>query len=243
MMRFAKIFVALHILLLVAVTVTAQPNHTAVVEQVRQELVARGVDLSGPCGAFQITKRVAWQLRAEGAGTLFKDSGNNCDQRSVDIVAYPTGAIVDILIDGGGQNRATWELGAPVAANRWRAAVDPEDGAGASQAAAPGALNVDAFTSFDRDVRASLGRVEERLLAISNDLTALSELQAELESKVVTTRSLPAVTLPLQPESVPASVQPQLTDGNDSAIKSTLVFLLKYGLPVVAGVFGGTKIP
>ena len=84
------------------------------VAAVKAQLQARGVDLTGPCGAFAITKRVAWGLRATGAGLLSKPSGNNCDGFAVDIVAFPTGMIVDILGDAGNANTPLWNTGEPV---------------------------------------------------------------------------------------------------------------------------------
>ena len=93
---------------------------------VKAQLQARGVDLTGPCGAFAITKRVAWGLRATGAGLLSKPSGNNCDGFAVDIVAFPTGMIVDILGDAGNGNTPLWNTGEPVDAARYRPAVDPD---------------------------------------------------------------------------------------------------------------------
>jgi hypothetical protein len=77
-------------------------DHTYVVAEIRAALVARGVLLIGPCGAFEITKRVAWALREEGAGLLLKNGGNNCVGYAVDIIAYRDGTIVDILVNGGG---------------------------------------------------------------------------------------------------------------------------------------------
>ena len=96
------------------------------VAEVKARLQARGVDLTGPCGAFAITKRVAWGLRATGAGLLSKPSGNNCDGFAVDIVAFPTGMIVDILGDAGNGNTPLWNTGEPVDAARYRPAVDPD---------------------------------------------------------------------------------------------------------------------
>ena len=92
----------------------------------KAQLQARGVDLTGPCGAFAITKRVAWGLRATGAGLLSKPSGNNCDGFAVDIVAFPTGLIVDILGDAGNANTPLWNTGEPVDPARYRPAVDPD---------------------------------------------------------------------------------------------------------------------
>jgi hypothetical protein len=97
------------------------------VAAVKAQLQARGVDLTGACGAFAITKRVAWGLRATGAGLLSKPAGNNCDGFAVDIVAFPTGLIVDILGDAGNGNTPSWNTGEPVEATRYRPAIDPGD--------------------------------------------------------------------------------------------------------------------
>lgn len=101
--------------------------HPDVVATVKSDLQARGVDLSGPCGGFQITKRVAWILRAEGAGTLDKPTGNACLGRAVDIIAYPDGHIFDILVDSGGANGPAWQDGGLVETSRYRPAFDPGD--------------------------------------------------------------------------------------------------------------------
>jgi hypothetical protein len=102
-------------------------NHLDIVQQVKAELEAKGVSLSGPCGAFAITKRVAWRLRAEGAGLLDKPGGNNCEGFATDIVCYPSGQIVDVLSDGGGINGPTWQEKGTEDASRYRPAVDPGD--------------------------------------------------------------------------------------------------------------------
>ena len=78
------------------------------VTAIKNQLLAQGVDLAGPCGAFAITKRVAWALRSTGAGLLSKRSGNHCDGYATDILCYPTGQIRDILGDGGGANTPLW---------------------------------------------------------------------------------------------------------------------------------------
>ena len=121
--------IALALLLaLVTVPVAAQDvDHTALVANVKADLVHSGVPLADSCGAFAITKRVAWSLRAEGAGLLSKPSGNNCDGFAVDIVAYPSGRIVDILSDGGGANGPGWGCCDQVDPTRYRPAVDPGD--------------------------------------------------------------------------------------------------------------------
>lgn len=101
----------------------------ALVEQVKAQLVAQGMNLSGPCGAFAITKRVAWALRATGAGLLAKPTGNNCDGYATDIICYPDGRIRDILGDGGGANTPQWPDGELeiVDPSRYLAAIDPGD--------------------------------------------------------------------------------------------------------------------
>lgn len=111
-------------------------NHLDTVVNMKRQLEAAHVDLTGPCGAFEITKRVAWALRGEGAGLLAKPSGNNCDGFATDIVMYSgDGALVDILSDSGGGNGPTWTVtGELRPLDQWRApfftpipgAVDPE---------------------------------------------------------------------------------------------------------------------
>ncbi len=76
-----------------------------VVKAVKAELEKRGKDLSGPCGAFAITRQVAIEL---GLGVLSKPSGNNCESCAVDQVMTREGAIRDILGDAGGANTPTW---------------------------------------------------------------------------------------------------------------------------------------
>ena len=99
--------------------------NAAYVGAVKAQLEAQGVNLLGPCGAFQITKRVAWGLRARGAGLLSKPGGNNCDGYATDIVAWPDRAY-DILSDGGNTNGPNWnETDVEDLAGRWRPAVQP----------------------------------------------------------------------------------------------------------------------
>ncbi len=101
---------------------------------VKDELVARGADLSGGCGAFQITKRVAWLLRSQGYRLLWKGGGFNCEGYATDyLISLPSGVGFDILGDGGGQNAPQWigpeddpSLVARNLAN-YREASDPDD--------------------------------------------------------------------------------------------------------------------
>lgn len=104
-------------------------DHTDVVRQVKTQLEARGVSLAGPDGAFAITRRVAWALRAEGAGLLEKTAGNNSGGFATDIICYPSGQIVDILTDGGATNGPQWAVGEILDASRYRPAFNPGDDA------------------------------------------------------------------------------------------------------------------
>jgi hypothetical protein len=111
-----------------------------IVAQVKAELEAAGVSLVGPCGAYDITRRVAWRLREDGAGLLDKPDGNNCDGYAVDIIAYRDGRIFDCLGKSGGEedqaghpipgtgNVPIWMAATPMGneAARWRAPHDPD---------------------------------------------------------------------------------------------------------------------
>lgn len=117
----------------------ALSNQAAVVLRVKVALESRGVNLNGPCGAFEITKRVAWELRAQGAGLLQKSTGNNCAGYAIDIIAFQDGSYVDVLVDGGNANTPAWNVKADkVDAARWRAAFDPGDAPPAPPPPAPG---------------------------------------------------------------------------------------------------------
>jgi len=113
-----------------AVAARGATGSAQLVADIKAGLVARGISLSGACGAFEITKRVAWALKSGGGGLLEKLTGNKCQDRSVDIVAFQgvgETRIFDMLIDGGAANGPTWSEGTPVAANRWKAPTDPGD--------------------------------------------------------------------------------------------------------------------
>jgi len=104
---------------------TRHPDQTSLVAQIKADLVSRGVDLTGPCGAFEITKRVAWALRNDQAGLLSKPSGNNCQGYSTDIIIYPDGYNYDILGSGGEANTPQWLAGSLIDPTRYVPAFDP----------------------------------------------------------------------------------------------------------------------
>lgn len=101
--------------------------HADVVASVKATLTAQHVDLSGPCGAFAITSRVAWRLKGEGAGLLIKPAGNNCQGYAVDEIAYPDGRLFDILVDSGGANGPSWNPNGIIEISRYHPAFDPGD--------------------------------------------------------------------------------------------------------------------
>jgi hypothetical protein len=99
----------------------------AYVAAVKAQCLGAGMDLSGPCGAFAIVRRVAWGLRAVGYGLLDKPGGNNCEKFSTDVIVCPNRRdIVDLLQDGGGANTPLWLVREnEVSPDRWRAPVLP----------------------------------------------------------------------------------------------------------------------
>lgn len=165
------------------------------VEAVKADLVARGLDLSGPCGAFAICKRVAWALRADGAGLLAKPSGNNCEGYATDVICYPDGRTFDILIDGGGQNGPTWEQHHPhdpSVAARYRPAFDPGD-----QPKPDPIVNKPDPTVVDlQALVAQINRIGARVDDIWNEVTATRAIAQAIYDK-------PAPTLELPPQPPP----------------------------------------
>lgn len=101
-------------------------DYTAIVDSIKKFVVARGVDLKGPCGAFEITKRVAWFFRETGAGLHAKYTGERCGDYNSNIVIWQDGQYVDCLVDAGGANTPAWQLeqGDGI---YWRPPVDPGD--------------------------------------------------------------------------------------------------------------------
>jgi hypothetical protein len=163
------------VIFILAATVNASAQHPAhpdVVAQVKAQLQAQGVDLSGPCGAWQITKGVAWALQAEGVGLLSKPSGNNCDGYSVDYVTYQDGSGVDILGDAGTTNAPGWDVNEPPGAllGRWRAPIAP-----GGTPPPPVVVVPPAPPGYDLDAIQRQMRIENQLLIAQVKLDALKE--------------------------------------------------------------------
>lgn len=100
------------------------PNHYATVVAAKAELVARGISITGACGAFEIVKKVV-QLLAPSepqVGLLAKSTvGLTCLGYAVDTLCYNDGISFTILADPGGTNTEQWSFGGMVLVNRWRA--------------------------------------------------------------------------------------------------------------------------
>ena len=80
------------------------------IEAVKADLRRRGISMSGDCGAFEITRRVAWAFRDRGAGLESKNYGRQCQWFSQDIVLFNNCTSIDILVGGGSENGAAWQV-------------------------------------------------------------------------------------------------------------------------------------
>jgi hypothetical protein len=100
------------------------PNHLDVVKTAR----ARYADLAGPKRAHHVVNAVAWTLRHEGAGLLFKRSGSQFNDRSLDVIIFSEGETFDVLRDAEGRAEPSWSRTQPTGMGdpqNWRAATDP----------------------------------------------------------------------------------------------------------------------
>jgi hypothetical protein len=108
----------------------------ACVASVKARVLAAGINLNhgpGECGRFEVTKRVAWELRADSVGLMAKvGSQNGCSATNtldepkygVDVVMYPDGTFADILCGGGDGNTPCWGTGT-TSPSLWRAPFNP----------------------------------------------------------------------------------------------------------------------
>jgi hypothetical protein len=119
-------------------------NHVDVVTRVKAELLAVGVSIAGPCGAFEITKRVAWECqklepglrpgliaKVPGqAGCAWPGHPDPDSYYGHQVIIYPDGTHYDILIAAGNLNEPSWALqqidGQPfLRPELWRPAQNP----------------------------------------------------------------------------------------------------------------------
>lgn len=119
------IVVSMTLLLVGAVRVEAQK---ALVQEVKDELVRKNVNLAGSCGAFEIVKRVVWRLKDQGYGFVADTGDTSCLGFSSDVIqSNSLNVWVDILGDEGGLNTPTWGEHAGATATMWRQPLDPGD--------------------------------------------------------------------------------------------------------------------
>jgi len=80
--------------------------------------------------AFEVTKRVAWALRGEGAGLLIKNGGENIVgwlgySFAASRICYPDGHIFKVLTDVPGTNGPSWQDNDFVDRSLYVPAIDP----------------------------------------------------------------------------------------------------------------------
>lgn len=114
------------ILLTGSISYAQIPNHLSTVTAARNKYS----DLSGPKRAYCIVTQVAWDLRSEGAGTFFKSSGTQYNERSIDVIIYkPNRETFDILGDAEGEAKPQWRRTEPTGfgdIKLWREPVSPD---------------------------------------------------------------------------------------------------------------------
>lgn len=217
-------------LLLLPAPARAQTSHLDIVRAIKKEVLAKGIDLDmppGECGRYQITKRVIWWFRDEGAGSIRKaPEQNNCDGHGVDIVMYKDGTIVDIL-GGGNEGRDTpqWNVLAPVDPALWLAPVDPGDTPAAIPPPQPPSPPPPPIVTVD------LAPVLAKLDAIAAKIDALPTKTAEQAEDVKRFDQQEA-------EKTREQVRVVAHDFGDM-FKNGLEFVAKYIAPAIAGIWAG----
>jgi hypothetical protein len=90
------------------------------------------INPTDPASVFEVTKRVAWGLRAEGAGLLIKNDGENFVSWqgynfSAGRICFPDGSVMKVITDVGvgGQNYASWTVNGSVDPSFYVPAIDP----------------------------------------------------------------------------------------------------------------------
>lgn len=182
-------------LLLNAATVSAQSE---LVAQVKSELVARGVPLTGNCGAFFITnevaKRTGLKLLAKTGGnravvlpdgTCISGSGSGLPGYADGYLIYDTGVGVDMIGDAGTANRPVWQYehtevernlrnAKPAIPNLVMGAPSP----GTPQVPTPGPIFSDAALAMQ------VQRMEGRQMEIHNEVLQIKALVTDTNTKV-----------------------------------------------------------
>jgi hypothetical protein len=158
------------------------PQRLEVVQRIREQIQPRDEH-----GAFEVVKRVAWELRGEGAGLLLKPAGENIvnwrgQTFSAGRLCYPGGLVIKIITDvgPGGQNGAGWHQEDVVDAARYVPAMDP-----AGEAPTPPPSEPAPIPSPSVPQPADFKRVLEELATVVAELKAarsdVGDLRARLE--------------------------------------------------------------
>lgn len=125
---------------LLAATGASAQDHTPTVAAVKREVLARGISTANACGAFEITRRVAWAVAAEGWGLVHSDA-NGCvfqgEKYRADALMQRNGLTIDMLghseSDEGdtsnpnNYNIPQWGGTGPQPGGNWREPMNPMD--------------------------------------------------------------------------------------------------------------------
>lgn len=157
------------------------------VREIRDRLYPGGQPLNDAAKAFQITKHVAYALRAHGVGLVKAKPGsdNNVEGFTNDIVALPSGAHWDVLIGGDGDAFASWSLVEEkhwaALAPRWSAPVQPEGASEPTHVDAPPPPPVE-----DGQLAKRVEQLEKRIDAIQESALQLTLIVKQLNGSVAT---------------------------------------------------------
>lgn len=185
----------------------------------------------------QMLNDTAWTHRVEGWGLLRKDAGNNCPSPpgpriSCDyLVNRMTGAGYDVLIDQEGLAVPSWQGPNFFDVAMWTGPVGtaPEPPPEPPVPPTPG--------PSDHDI------IIVRLTALDRDLDSLLELLAEHDQRLsVLGQTLDAHVLSPVAPPVPTPVPVPPTVGDKPWWGDTLIFAMKYGLPLIVGLIGGAQV-
>lgn len=250
-MRFRPLLTTLTLL---TVLLGAQRLHAqaSVVAEAKSDLQARGVDLSGACGALKITNLVAYRLSPR-FGLLHKAGGNRAilqvdgscltGEQSNDPEGYATDYLIDratgfgydLLTDGGGNNGPQWagpENAPDMVSRNWNNYREPVDPAG-YLAGGPTGPNTGGNTGNPGQPPVVPSNPPPVIVLPSTDLSPVLNQQAIDH----------ALLLNIQAQ-VEASRR-EVADFRE-AVRSkwglVTKFAAKYILPAVAGLVGGWKM-
>jgi hypothetical protein len=167
-------------------------DHTDVVARIRGQLESAGVDVHTVAGAFEITKRVAWELRSEGAGLLIKTAGENIwnwngMSFSAARICYPDGALRKILTDVPTTDNPEWADDGTVTTDRYVPAIDPGPLPGQPPTPPTPPDTPDTPSESDAAILAKLDTVITTVQGMSD---ALRQMAVQLDRDVAATEGL-----------------------------------------------------